>query len=265
MKNASSTVVGIVVLLSALQAGAQTAEPWRVPGSAPGEEIVGPNGVAMVWVPAGEFSMGSTDGDADEKPVHPVRISRGFWLGKTAVTIAQWKRYCSDSGTPLPGEILSPTDDYPMWGASWEDARAYCRFYGLALPTEAQWEYAARGPEGRVYPWGNEWDSALCCNDDNTGPDGFTCPVGSYPAGASWCGALDMAGNLSTWCADWYSETYYAKSPTVDPSGPDTGTRRVQRGSYFWGSADDCRSARRSSDDPTNRDGSGSVRPCFTP
>ncbi len=226
---------------------------------------MGPNGAKMVWVPAGQFEMGSSDGAADERPVHRVQISKGFWLSKTPVTIAQWKRYCGETGTALPEEMLSPTDDYPMWGASWEDAEAYCRYFGLSLPTEAQWEYAARGPQGRLYPWGDRWDSTLCCNEDNPGPDGFNCPVGSHPDGASWCGALDMAGNLSTWCADWYSESYYANSPAVDPQGPETGAERVQRGSYFWGNADDCRSARRSSDDPANRDGSGSVRPCFRP
>ena len=219
----------------------------------------------MVWVPAGEFAMGSEDGPAGEQPVHRVKISKGFWISRTPVTIAQWRRYCRDSGTPLTVDIMSPTDDYPIWGVNWEDVEGYCRHYGLALPTEAQWEYAARGPEARVYPWGNQWDKALCCNNDNNGPDGFTCPVGSYPDGASWCGALDMAGNLSAWCADWYSETYYADSPETDPCGPDTGTERVQRGGYFWSDADGCRSANRSSDDPANRDGSGSLRPCFTP
>jgi formylglycine-generating enzyme required for sulfatase activity len=194
-----------------------------------------------------------------------VRISKGFWLSKSAVTIAQWRQYCRDSGTPLRAHIISPTDDYPMSGVSWNEVRGYCRFYGLALPTEAQWEYAARGPGGRTYPWGNQWDKNRCCNNDNPGPRGFTCPVGSYPNGASWCGALDMAGNLSTWCEDWYAKTYYAHSPGVDPTGPETGTERVQRGGYCWGDADECRSARRFGDDPTNDGGSGSARPCFTP
>lgn len=265
MNRVLAIIAVVAVIIPASRGGAQTTKPWELQGSRAGEEIAGPNGVKMVWVPAGEFTMGSARGRADEKPVHRVRISKGFWLSKTAVTIAQWRRYCHDSGTRFRVEVISPTDDYPMWGVNWDDVQGYCRFYGLALPTEAQWEYAARGPQGRTYPWGNQWDKKRCCNQDNTGPQGFNCPVGGYPNGASWCGAQDMAGNLSTWCADWYAETYYAHSPGVDPLGPKTGTRRVQRGGYFWSDADECRSARRSSDDPTNEDGSGSARPCFTP
>lgn len=265
MNRLAVCAAALALLVPVSQGVAQTTKPWQLPGTRVGEEIVGPNGARMVWVPAGEFTMGSVDGPADEKPAHRVRISRGFWLSKTAVTLGQWKRYCRESGVPLKEDILSPTDDYPMDGLSWLDVRKYCQFYGLAMPTEAQWEYAARGPEGRTYPWGNWWDKNLCCNDDNVGPQGYTCPVGSYPKGASWCGALDMAGNLSTWCADWYSQTYYANSPSVDPTGPERGTERVERGGYCWGSADECRSARRFGDDPTNDGGSGSARPCFTP
>ena len=258
-------VAAIAVIIPASQLGAQPAKPWQTPGTRAGEEVVGPNNAKMVWVPAGEFKMGSADGAADEKPVHLVRISKGFWLTKTAVTVGQWRAYCRDSRTPLRQHILAPTDDYPMTGVNWNDVQGYCRFYGLALPTEAQWEYAARGPEGRVYPWGNEWDKDRCCCDENRDPGGFTAPVGIYPEGASWCGALDLAGNSSTWCADWYGKTYYAQSPGVDPQGPDTGTQRMQRGGYCWGDADECRSAKRFGDDPTNDGGSGSARPCCTP
>ena len=203
--------------------------PWDREGTRPGEEIVGPDGSPMVWVPAGEFNMGWERGCYDEKPVHRVRITKGFWLGKVAVTNAQYRRYCLETGAKFP-EGSAQGDDHPVVDLSWDDAVACCRHYGLSLPTEAQWEYAARGPDGCIYPWGNEWDPTKCCWEGNKGPGGETYPVGSFPQGASWCGALDMAGNSWDWCQDWYSPTYYASAPRADPPGPSTGHCRVLRG-----------------------------------
>ncbi len=264
MKKIAVLALVLVLLALTVQARAQGSGPWQRPGTRAGEEIVGPDGGRMVWVPAGEFLMGSADGAADERPAHRVRLSRGFWLAKTEVTVARWQRYCQQAGVPLTAEILTP-EDHPMWGVSWQDVQRYCSFYGLALPTEAQWEWAARGPEGRRYPWGNQWDPARCCNQDNPGPEGVTCPVGSFPAGASWCGALDMAGNLAEWCADWYSEAYYATSPEVDPQGPAQGTERVWRGGYCWADADECITTRRFGSEPDNDGGAGCLRPCYVP
>lgn len=244
---------------------AQDAKPWQRPGSRVGEEIVGPDGGKMVWVPAGEFTMGSEDGGKNERPSHRVQITRGFWLGKCEVTVAQWLRYCRDAQVLLQVHIIAPNNEHPMMGANYDDVAGYCRFYGLALPTEAQWEWAARGPEGRQYPWGNQWDASKCCNNDNAGPTAATFPVGTFLQGASWCGALDMAGNLAEWCSDWYAPDYYAHSPQADPKGPEIGTERVQRGGYCFGDAEECRSAYRFSDDPKNRDGAGGLRACWTP
>ena len=263
--NRISAIIAITAVIIASQVMAHAGEPWILGGVEAGEEVLGPNGVKMMWVPEGEFTMGSADGKADEQPVHRVQITKGFWISETAITIAQWRRYCVASKTPLRQHILAPTDDHPMSGLNWDDVDKYCRFYGLTMPTEAQWEYAARGPKGSKYPWGNQWSPALCCCDENRDPSGFTCPAGKYLKGASWCGALDMAGNLSTWCADWYDKTYYARSPAADPAGPEKGTERVQRGGYCWGDADECRSAKRFSSEPANEDGSGSARPCFVP
>lgn len=244
---------------------AHDAQPWKRPGSKAGEEITGPDRGTMVWVPAGEFMMGTDQGPANERPSHRVRITQGFWLGKCEVTVAQWLCYCSDAAVLLRTHVIAPNNEHPMMGVSYGDVAGYCRFYGLALPTEAQWEWAARGADGRQYPWGNQWDEKKCCNNDNAGPDGATFPVGSFPQGASWCGALDMAGNLTEWCSDWYARDYYARSPQDDPTGPQTGAERVQRGGYCFGEADECRSAFRCSDDPDNRDGAGGLRVCFTP
>lgn len=233
---------------------AQDDKPWERQGTRVGEEIVGPDGGTMVWVPAGEFDMGSEGGNYDERPVHRVRITEGFWLGKCPVTNAQYRGYCQETGAEFP-EGSNQGPDHPVVDLGWDDAVAYCEHYGLSLPSEAQWEYAARGPEGREYPWGNAWDPRLCCWDGNRGPEGASFAVGSFPEGASWCGALDMAGNTWDWCSDWYSPSYYARSPKADPRGPDTGQCRVLRGgSWYWVAPRHLRSAYRHFCGPTTRD-----------
>ena len=253
-----------VLLVGCFVCFAQEAKPWEQAGTQVGQEIVGPDGGKMVWVPAGEFMMGTAEGGelfADARPAHKVRITKGFWLGKCTVTVAQWRRYLQETG----GQA-GPGNDYPKVWVSWDDATAYCQHYGLSLPTEAQWEYAARGAEGRKYPWGNEWDPKKCCSWDNPGPTGFTWPVGSFPAGAAWCGALDMAGNVWQWCRDWYDDKYYANSPEADPTGPDTGKYRLLRGGSWNGGTDYCRAAYRDYDlDPAIRDDGGGFRCSRTP
>ncbi len=238
----------------------------------PDKFVVNPtDGAEMVWVPAGEFMMGSTPGEhdyaygwakklfgdaatrewfSDEGPQHKVRITKGFWLGKCTVTNAQYREFCRETGRVFPqGSTNGPK--HPVVLVQWYEAMAYCHHYGLVLPTEAQWEYAARGPEGRRYPWGKEWDPKKCCNGENKGPDDLgTMEVGSLPAGDSWCGASDMAGNVWQWCADWYDDGYYAKSPAEDPTGPERGDRRLLRGGSWSNNPCGCRSAARARLDP---------------
>ncbi len=206
-------------------------------GGDPGEETIGRDGQRLVWVPGGSFMMGSEDGWFEEQPVHQVTLT-GFWIGKCEVTNAQYRTFCDATGRDFP-EASSQGDEHPVVEVSWYDAQAYCEHYGYTLPTEAQWDYAAAGPDARRYPWGDVWDAERCCNWYNRGSGGNTFTVGSFPTGASWCGALDMAGNVYEWCADWYSATYYAVSPELNPPGPENSDCRVLRGGSWAGVSDD--------------------------
>lgn len=241
--------------------------PRQPEGTHAGQETEGPDGGVYVWVPAGDFLMGSEWEGPDERerpneePRHRVHITRGFWLGKHEVTNEQYRRFCEATGRRFPWDS-GQDDDHPVVHVSWEDAQAYCAHYGLRLPTEAEWEWAARGLEGRLFPWGNEWDGKALCWRENRGPGRATFAVGSFPAGASWVGALDMAGNVSEWVQDWYHERAYwrAHAGGRDPSiaivnplqrvasqAPLThGQNRVRRGGCWGSVAGDCRAASRS-------------------
>ena len=237
-------------------------------GRVAGQEIVGPDGGQLVWVPAGSFTRGRATEEmrwlvanglsllsdpTDEQPARELQME-GFWMGKLEVTNAQYRKFCAATGRPFP-EKSDQGDNHPVVWVNWEEAQAYCQHYGLSLLTEAQWEYAARGPKGRIFPWGNEWgpgESRLCWIEKR-GPGGRTSPVGSFPRGASWCGALDMAGNVLEWCADWYQQDYYAQAPASNPPGPTQGTSRVLRGGSYLDVDGDCRCGDRLNCSPTDR------------
>ena len=263
-----AVVATLVLLVVVAVCSAQGQNALDKPGTRAGETATGPDGGVYVWVPAGEFMMGAGDDDKHasrfEKPAHRVRITKGFWLSKCEVTLGQWKTYCQKVGIAV-GEARASSDDYPVSYVSWDDAGAYCRAYGLALPTEAQWEYAARGPEGRKYPWGNQWDEDKYSDTGGKGPQDYTFPVGSLPKGNSWCGASDMAGNVWEWCKDWYGEKYYAESATDDPRGPDNGSQRVMRGGVWLLDAYFCRCSIRYYIGPTLRHFLIGCRPSRTP
>ena len=238
-----------------------------------GDEMTNPvDGATMVWVPGGSFTMGSPDGVGriHERPERKVTLT-GYWLYKYEVTVAQYLAFCTATRRTLPpftngyswrgtrGWYDLTLQQHPIVQVSWHDAQAYASWAKVALPTEAQWEYAARGPEGRNYPWGgmatvetvaDGWDSAMCANHMNSfAHDISTWLVGSFPAGVSWSGAHDMAGNVWEWCADWYGP--YSTTPAPDPTGPATGTQRVLRGgSWISTSVNEYRSAYRRSNFP---------------
>lgn len=213
----------------------------------------------MILIPAGEFQMGcdiNTDpygcdiwGDMDQLPLHKVSLS-AYWIDKYEVTNARYQA-CVDAGVcAAPGHTFSNTRhsyygnptyaEYPVIFVSWEKAKTFCDWEGKRLPTEAEWEKAARGSTGtRAYPWGDAEPVCDLANFQDCFQDsvGDTSAVGSHPAGASPYGAMDMGGNVFEWVNDWYSEDYYASSPENNPTGPVTGTFRVERGgSWFYAS-----------------------------
>ncbi|MGB8647000.1 MAG: SUMF1/EgtB/PvdO family nonheme iron enzyme [Anaerolineae bacterium] len=204
------------------------------------------------YVPAGEFIMGDDKGSDDEKPAHRVSLD-AYYIGRYPVTNSDYKRYRDDRGEPF--KVPTGKANHPVVEVSWYQARDYCAWAGMRLPTEAEWEKTAswdesahesgvwdrvkrsvgasgRSSKKRQYPWGDEFDSNKC-NTSESGI-GTTTPVGKYsPAGDSPYGAADMAGNVWEWCADWYAGDYYKKSPAQNPQGPDSGESRVVRGGAF--------------------------------
>lgn len=224
----------------------------------PGSQKTSPyDGMIMFYIPEGKFEMGSENGNPDESPVHSVYLD-AFWIDQTEVTNEKYKM-CEDAGAckhPEQGAHLEIRDssatreryygnpkyaDYPAIYVNFSQAENYCKWVGRRLPTEAEWEKAARGTDGRIYPWGNEPPNASLLNFD--GNVGDTTSAGSYPDGASPYGALDMAGNVWEWVADWYDDEYYSSSPLENPTGPETGEYFTMRGGSWKLSERDVRTS----------------------
>jgi formylglycine-generating enzyme required for sulfatase activity/serine/threonine protein kinase len=232
------------------------------------------DGMEMVYIPAGEFTMGSDKGDSDEKPVHDVSLD-AYWIDKYEVTNEQYAQCVSAGACSRPSSVKSYTrdsyysnptyDDHPVVNVNWSQADAYCRWAGGRLPTEAEWEKAARGTDPRTYPWG---DATPTCNLANYGGTagcvGDTIVVGTYPDAVSQYGVLDMAGNVWEWVADSYDSRYYSKSPLQNPTGPADGSYRVLRGGSWYFSENILRVANRVRYDPEASGSDGGFR-CVLP
>jgi formylglycine-generating enzyme required for sulfatase activity/DNA-binding CsgD family transcriptional regulator len=256
----TSTLLSLAKTVAPTSIPTIPSSPTQSPTSTPIEivtEISPKDGMLLVYVPAGEFRMGSRDGDpqtsVEELPQHAIYLD-GYWIDQNEVTNQQYAMCVADSGActpPIKTNSLSRNsyyDDYqyanyPVIFVSWSQAAAYCTWAGRQLPTEAEWEKAARGPEGRIYPWGNNFNGTLAnycdvnCNNgwkDDRFDDGYTdtAPAGGYPGGASVYGALNMAGNVYEWVADWYGP--YDRISQSNPTGPDSGQERIMRGGS-WG------------------------------
>lgn len=208
------------------------------------------DGAIVVRIPAGEFLMGSEEprSDEDERPEHVVYLD-DYWIDKTEVTWRQFAKFAAETGRALPPEpIWGRLDHYPLSSTNWEDADRYCDWVGGRLPTEAEWEKAARGTDGREFPWGDEWDPTRC----NSISGGMHRPeaVGSFPGCLSPYGVLDMAGSHWQWVSDFYAADYYDHSPPKNPRGPESGSQKVKRGGYWMGHPVHIRTARRGKSAP---------------
>lgn len=257
--------------------------PTVPPALVAGASRTDDRGVEQVWVPAGSFKMG-TDNAAvaalkaqkppswvvrelsSEQPQHQVTLTSGYWIDKYEVTNAAFQAfveaggyrtqsYWSEAGWQwlsrqrvenLPRSCGAPAPDLPRACITWYEAAAYAQWRGGRLPTEAEWEYAARGPQSLIYPWGNDFDAARCNVVDRTGAK----PVGSYPDGVSWVGAHDLAGNVMEWVQDWLNVNYYTAEAVLDPRGPETGKIKVEKGGWWGSNRFVARSAYRHYEDP---------------
>jgi formylglycine-generating enzyme required for sulfatase activity len=208
----------------------------------------------MITISGATFRMGADSGDPDERPAHDVAVA-GFQIDRFEVTNALFDAFAQATGYQTENEqkgssqtwqshFTPETVNNPVVVVSWNDAVAYCEWAGKRLPTEAEWEFAARGTDGRIYPWGNEYDPSKF-NGKTSGIRG-TVHVGSYPAGASAFGADDMAGNVWEWTADWY-QAY----PDGAPSSFFGEKFRVTRGGGWFDEGKQVRTSNRSSADPT--------------
>ncbi|PIQ98170.1 MAG: hypothetical protein COV67_00295 [Nitrospinae bacterium CG11_big_fil_rev_8_21_14_0_20_56_8] len=214
----------------------------------------------MVFIPEGYAQIGATSGPEDEQPLHFVYTS-AFFIDRTEVSNTDYMEFVLSTGHEKPkywNDERFNTPDRPVVGVSWNDAMAYAKWKGRRLPTEAEWEKAARGNDDRAYPWGRKWDKGFFFyfvnvfgEEDNYR---YTAPVGYYPSGESPFGILNMAGNVWEWCLDWYDPNYYRVGPEINPEGPTPpGRMKVLRGGSWINGIDNVRITARARNFPEIR------------
>ena len=242
-----------------------------LPAPAHERAVTGRDGAPMVLVPAGEFLMGNeAEGDA---PSHRVYLD-ALYIDRQEVTNARYLKFVEATRHRAPQHVVDPqydlwvgatlapgVADLPVVNVDWSDANAYCRWAGKRLPTEAEWEKAARGTDGRIFPWGNETPSFARLNFSRRWQGAHTLqPVGNYEAGNSPYGVQDMAGNVWEWVNDWYDAGSYAAGPARNPQGVSSGSSKILRGGSWTNSADTVRATHRREEDPDMRNSDSGFR-----
>lgn len=256
--------MGGLLLALSVAAGVVTSLAGEAKETAPGQaqEFVGEDGAPMRLIPAGDFVMGSPDGEgwADEHPEHKVSVD-ALYLDVYEVSNTRYEKFLEATGRMFPDYWdqldLAVHGELPVVGIDWNDAKAYCEWAGKRLSTEAEWEYAARGTERREYPWGNGTPTEELANYGQRWSPKFykdrLKPVGSHENGKSPFGIHNLAGNVLEWVVDWYDEKYYERSPGKNPKGAPTGTMKVVRGGSWNFAAEYMRSASRLKFTPKHR------------
>jgi formylglycine-generating enzyme required for sulfatase activity len=225
-------------------------------------------GIQWIDIPAGEFLMGDNfnDGEIDEQPVHTVYLD-AFKMSKYEITFDQYDLFCDETRRRKPDDRGWSRGNRPVINVKWDDANAFCDWLSkktgknIRIPTEAQWEKAARGTDRRKYPWGN--NEPNCAGTNYNDCSGRTMPVGSYPFDVSFYGIFDMAGNVKEWCSDWYDASYYSVSPLNNPTGADSGIQRVLRGGSWKTPAEGIRVIDRDGFRPENFNSRNGIRICW--
>lgn len=268
---------------SILNTSQQEKQAPSTPETRPADEMT------MIYIPSGEFKMGSTEAEIEEaislcqqhyspcnhwyykreSPQHLVSLD-DFWIDQTEITNAQYQ-LCVNAGSCVEPSTCKKGEstfndlnkaDHPVVCVNWEEAQNYCQWADARLPTEAEWEYAFRGEGNLIYPWGNSFDGSklnycdVNCDQshaDNAFDDGYqlTAPIGSYPAGESWAGLQNMSGNVSEWVSDWFGE--YSADALSNPAGSASGSEKMVKGCSWFFSPAYCRGAARPSIPPDTR------------
>ena len=224
------------------------------------ETVVGGDGREMVLVPEGMFTRGAADGEFDEKPQQEIYLD-AFYADKYEVSVKDYEAYRRATKYVKPSVPFFQGDqkifeipEYPVVGVSWHDAVNYCGWANKRLLSEAEWEKAARGTHGSIYPWGNDFLPQRANIAGTEDGYEYMAPIGSFPMGRSVYGIYDMAGNVAEWVNDWYDQFYYAKSPIMNPPGFEESKNRVFHGGSWDARKTDVRAAKRFAATPGRKD-----------